>query len=153
MKKIGLVLFVLAACVGLVVAATVTNFTGSATSLPATGKGVVVVQNTITFTDNPAVTGTVYDCIGVPANCTVLAVGYNVGTVNTTVDTDTFDIGDADSASLFKNGGSMQSSGTAQASVTGKVYPAAGLIKVTSEGTITNGVLTVWAVIAGAPDL
>ena len=148
---IGLVLAMVLAC-GMAFGATYTNFTGSGAVLP-TGQGVVTVQNTINFATRPVATTDVVKVIGVPSGATVLAVGYSVNSTNAPVTVSTFDIGDTGSATQYKSAGTVNTAGIVQASVTGKIYTAADALYLTFYGTITNGNITAWAVIAAPPRL
>jgi hypothetical protein len=152
MKKMKIVTMIVAMAVlagALAYSATITNMTSTATSAVYRGPATYVAKATVNFATRGAVTSDVVQIISVPAGSTVLALCYEITTASA-VDT-TVDIGDGDSATLYASNASLTNDICAVGYSAGKIYDAADTIDMTMDGSPTNGIIDVWALIMTKP--
>ena len=133
-------------------ASTYTNFTGSATSLPNIGVGVIGFQSTVDFLATPLASNDVLRVVGLPKNATLLAVSYDVTKTNTCTPggPNIFTVGDDWSAARYSASVSMAAVTSGVVSATGYTYPGANSINITAKDAVTSGVVVIWGFI-GSP--
>jgi hypothetical protein len=151
MKKLMIALVCVVAALSLtaVAVSTHTNMTTTATSSVDRGPAVYAATATVDFSAGTYGSGDTVQMISVPAGSTVLALSYTVSTTNAA--TSTVDIGDDGSATRYATAVNMEVATSACGYSAGYTYVADNTIDLDLNNAVTQGVLTVWALIMPKP--